>query len=277
MKKSKSYYLLILIVVFITLLMIFPFVWTIVMSFKTDADIINAPLALPKKWDFDNYIRALKTLDIFAMYKNTFFIVIVSQIVSLIITFMSSFAICRMKFKNRKVKNILYIYYLIGISVPVYILLFPIYRINIQLGVLDTPWSLILPYIAITIPFNTLLFVGFMKGFPQELEEAAIIDGCNLFQLCTRVVVPILKPVIATVTVFNVIYNWNEFPFAVTYISSPTNYTVSLATSMFKGAYSRDYSAMIAAAVLIMIPQLIFYAFLQKQIIAGMTEGAIKA
>lgn len=277
MKKSKSYYFLIFIVVLITLLMIFPFVWTIVMSFKTDTDIINAPLALPKVWNFDNYIRALKTLDIFAMYKNTFFIVIVTQIVSLVITFMSSFAICRMKFKNKKIKNLLYIYYLIGISVPVYILLFPIYRINIQLGVLDTPWSLILPYIAITIPFNTLLFVGFMKGFPQELEEAAIIDGCNLFQLCTRVVVPILKPVIATVTVFNVIYNWNEFPFAVTYISSPANYTVSLATSMFKGAYSRDYSAMIAAAVLIMIPQLIFYALLQKQIIAGMTEGAVKA
>lgn len=277
MKKSKSYYLLIFIVVLITLLMIFPFVWTIVMSFKTDTDIINAPLALPKVWNFDNYIRALKTLDIFAMYKNTFFIVIVTQIVSLVITFMSSFAICRMKFKNKKIKNFLYIYYLIGISVPVYILLFPIYRINIQLGVLDTPWSLILPYIAITIPFNTLLFVGFMKGFPKELEEAAIIDGCNLFQLCTRVVVPILKPVIATVTVFNVIYNWNEFPFAVTYISSPANYTVSLATSMFKGAYSRDYSAMIAAAVLIMIPQLIFYALLQKQIIAGMTEGAVKA
>ena len=277
MKKSKSYYLLIFIVVLITLLMIFPFVWTIVMSFKTDTDIINAPLALPKVWNFDNYIRALKALDIFAMYKNTFFIVIVTQIVSLVITFMSSFAICRMKFKNRKIKNLLYSYYLIGISVPVYILLFPIYRINIQLGVLDTPWSLILPYIAITIPFNTLLFVGFMKGFPQELEEAAIIDGCNLFQLCTRVVVPILKPVIATVTVFNVIYNWNEFPFAVTYISSPANYTVSLATSMFKGAYSRDYSAMIAAAVLIMIPQLIFYALLQKQIIAGMTEGAVKA
>lgn len=91
------------------------------------------------------------------------------------------------------------------------------------------------------------------------------------------VVVPILKPVIATVTIFNVIYNWNEFPFAVTYISSSVNYTISLATSMFKGAYSRDYSAMIAAAVLIMIPQLIFYALLQKQIIAGMTEGAVKA
>ena len=211
------------------------------------------------------------------MYKNTFFIVFVTQIISLVITFMSSFAICRMKFKNKKLRNFLYDYYLIGISVPIYILLFPVYRVNIRLGVLDTPWSLILPYIAITIPFNTLLFVGFMRGFPRELEEAAIIDGCGLFQLCTKVVVPILKPVIATVTVFNVIYNWSEFPFAVTYISSPSKYTVSLATSMFKGAYSRDYSAMIAAAVLIMIPQLVFYAVLQKQIIAGMTEGAVKS
>ena len=277
MKKSKVYYVLLFIVILITLLMIFPFVWTIVMSFKTDNDIINAPLALPKVWNFDNYVRALKTLNIFAMYKNTFIVVVTTQIVSLVITFMSSFAICRMKFQNRKIKNLLYTYYLLGISVPVYILLFPIYRINIRLGVLDTLWSLILPYIAITITFNTLLFVCFMKGFPKELEEAAIIDGCDLIHLCIRVVVPILKPVIATVTIFNVIYNWNEFPFAVTYISSSVNYTISLATSMFKGAYSRDYSAMIAAAVLIMIPQLIFYALLQKQIIAGMTEGAVKA
>lgn len=277
MKKSKVYYVLLFIVILVTLLMIFPFVWTIVMSFKTDNDIINAPLALPKVWNFDNYVRALKTLNIFAMYKNTFIVVVTTQIVSLVITFMSSFAICRMKFQNRKIKNLLYTYYLLGISVPVYILLFPIYRINIRLGVLDTLLSLILPYIAITIPFNTLLFVGFMKGFPKELEEAAIIDGCDLIHLCIRVVVPILKPVIATVTIFNVIYNWNEFPFAVTYISSSANYTISLATSMFKGAYSRDYSAMIAAAVLIMIPQLIFYALLQKQIIAGMTEDAVKA
>ena len=269
MKKSKVYYVLLFIVILITLLMIFPFVWTIVMSFKTDNDIINAPLALHKVWNFHNYVRALKTLNILAMYKNTFIVVVTTQIVSLVITFMSSFAICRMKFQNRKIKNLLYTYYLLGISVPVYILLFPIYRINIRLGVLDTLWSLILPYIAITIPFNTLLFVGFMKGFPKELEEAAIIDGCDLIHLCIRVV--------ATVTIFNVIYNWNEFPFAVTYISSSVNYTISLATSMFKGAYSRDYSAMIAAAVLIMIPQLIFYALLQKQIIAGMTEGAVKA
>lgn len=105
------------------------------------------------------------------MYKNTFFIVFVTQIISLVITFMSSFAICRMKFKNKKLRNFLYDYYLIGISVPIYILLFPVYRVNIRLGVLDTPWSLILPYIAITIPFNTLLFVGFMRGFPRELEE----------------------------------------------------------------------------------------------------------
>lgn len=118
MKKSKVYYVLLFIVILVTLLMIFPFVWTIVMSFKTDNDIINAPLALPKVWNFDNYVRALKTLNIFAMYKNTFIVVVTTQIVSLVITFMSSFAICRMKFQNRKIKNLLYTYYLLGISVP---------------------------------------------------------------------------------------------------------------------------------------------------------------
>ena len=137
--------------------------------------------------------------------------------------------------------------------------------------------ALILPYIAVAIAFNSLLFVGFLNDFPREVEEAAIIDGCGVIKLCAQIIVPIIKPIFATVIVFNVIYIWNEFPFAVTYITSPNMFTLSLSASMFKGQFSMDYSGMIAATVLIMIPQLIFYIFLQKYIISGMTEGAVKA
>ena len=136
------------------------------------------------------------------------------------------------------------------------------------MGVLDTYLALILPYIAVAIAFNSLLFVGFLNDFPGEVEEAAIIDGCGVIKLCAQIIVPIIKPIFATVI---------EFPFAVTYITSPNMFTLSLSASMFKGQFSMDYSGMIAATVLIMIPQLIFYIFLQKYIISGMTEGAVKA
>jgi raffinose/stachyose/melibiose transport system permease protein len=189
---------------------------------------------------------------------------------------MSSFAISRMIFGTKRMRGNLYLFFLLGLAVPVYTLIFPLYRINISLGFLNTKWAVIFPYVATAISFNTLVFVGFLNGFPSELEEASIIDGCNIFQLCTRIVVPISKAVFATVTVFNVIYIWNEYPFAITFLSDRAQYTISLSASLFKGLYSIDYSGIVAATVMIIIPQLLFYASLQKFIIEGMTEGAIK-
>ena len=132
------------------------------------------------------------------------------------------------------------------------------------------------PYVAVNISFNTLLFTGFLREIPGELEEAALIDGCNLFKICTRVVIPVMKPTFVTIVIFNAVYIYNEFPFASTFIQDSRLNTVSLMTSMFKGQYSMDYSAIIAASLLIMLPELIFYIFLQKYIISGMTSGAVK-
>ena len=189
---------------------------------------------------------------------------------------MSSFAIARMTFKRKNTADYIYFYLLMGISIPVYVLLFPIYRIDSLLGILDTRVGLILPYIAVNISFNTLLFVGFLRGIPEELEEAAIIDGCRLWDLCTKVVIPVMKPTFITIVIFNAVYIYNEFPFASTFIQNDRLNTVSLMTSMFKGQYSMDYSGIIAASLMIMLPELIFYMFLQKYIIGGMTAGAVK-
>ena len=135
---------------------------------------------------------------------------------------------------------------------------------------------LILPYVAVNISFNTLLFTGFLRDIPGELEEAAIIDGCNLFNLCTKVVIPVMKPTFVTIIIFNAVYIYNEFPFASTFIQNNVLNTVSLMTSMFKGQYSMDYSGIIAASLMIILPELVFYVILQKYIISGMTAGAVK-
>ncbi len=271
--KKVLFYLLITAILVISML---PILWAVLLSFKTNNEIVNAPLALPDLWSFGNYQRAVDTIDFGRMYFNTIFIVVIATFFSVAITFMSSFAIARMTFKKKNTADYLYFYLLMGIAIPVYVLLFPIYRIDSLLGILGTRLGLILPYIAVNISFNTLLFVGFLRGIPEELEEAAVIDGCRLAGLCTRVVIPVMKPTFVTIVIFNAVYIYNEFPFASTFIQNDRLNTVSLMTSMFKGQYSMDYSGIIAASLMIMLPELVFYVFLQKYIIGGMTAGAVK-
>lgn len=271
--KKIAFYLLTGVIL---LVLSIPVLWAAVLSFKTNSEIVNLPLSLPATLNFDNYRRAVETIDFGKMYFNTIILVVIATFFSITFTFMSSFAIARLVFKGRNTSDLLYLFLLTGIAIPIYVLLFPIYRIDSMLGILGTRAGLILPYIAVNISFNTLLFVGFLRDLPGELEEAAIIDGCNIYRLCTRVVIPVMKPIFITVVIFNAIYIYNEFPFASTFIQSDTLNTVSLMTSMFKGQYSMDYSGIIAASLMIMLPELVFYIFLQKYIIGGMTEGAVK-
>ncbi len=253
-----------------------PFLWMILLSFKTDSEIALDPFSVPETFMPDNYIRAIKTLDFLTMYKNTLIIAALTLVIGIVFPFMSSYAITRLQFQSKTIKNGIYNFLMMGQMIPVYILLFPIYRMNINFGLSGRYLSIVLPLVATNIAFNTLMFVGFLRDFPSEMEEAAIIDGCNLGMLCTRVVIPIMKPVMTTTVIFNILYIWNEYPLTVTMIKKPAMYTISLAASMFKGQYSTDISALVAGTILIIIPQLFFYILFQRQIIGGMTAGAIK-
>jgi len=258
------------------ILLVMPILWAMLLSLKTNNEIVNSPLSLPQTINFENYQRAIDTIDFSKMYFNTILLVVISTFFSILFTFMSSFAIARMVFRNHKASETLYLFLLIGIGIPIYVLLFPVYRIDSLMGILGTRLGLILPYVAVNISFNTLLFTGFLRDIPGELEEAAIIDGCNLFKLCTKVVIPVMKPTFVTIIIFNAVYIYNEFPFASTFIQDNALNTVSLMTSMFKGQYTMDYSGIIAASLMIMLPELVFYVVLQKYIISGMTAGAVK-
>lgn len=264
------------ITVLITAVLMIPFLWLVVLAFKTNTQIMNEPFALPESLNWDNFKNALAILPLGSMYKNTIIIVVFTQILCLVVTFMCSFALTRLKFCSRKLQNGIYLFLLSGLMIPTYILLFPIYRINIALKIVNTYLSVILPLAASSVSFNTLLFVGFLKGFSRDIEEAAIIDGCSLMKLCTYITIPLIKPVLATVTVFNVLYVWNEFPLEVTLIQNPAMRTISMGVSMFRGKYSIDYGGLVAGALLILVPQLIFYGFFQKYVVGGLTAGAVK-
>lgn len=258
-----------------TVLVVFPFIWMLILSFKTNSEILSSPLSLPKTLNFDNYKHALEVLNFPKLYGNTIFVCAVSLVTELIITFLSSFVLARMEFKSAKTRKLLYGFLIMGLSISPFILLFPVYKINVFLG-LRGKMALIFPYVATSISFNTLLLVGYLKALPAEIDEAAVIDGCSIWDLMMRVILPMTKPVIATIVIFNVLYIWNEFPFASVMLRDASDYTLSMGASFFKGTYTVDYGGIVASSVMIIIPELIFYGLFQKNIVEGMTAGAVK-
>ena len=163
----------------------------------------------------------------------------------------------------------------LGLAVSPFILLFPIYKINKFLG-FSQQLSLILPYIATSISFNTLLFTAYLRTVPKELDEAALMDGVSLWQLMTKILVPIAKPVLATVIIFNLLYIWNEYPFASIMIEKPAYYTISRGIAAFQGQYNIDYGGLAAYSVMVLLPELVFYGIFQRHVVDGMTVGAVK-
>lgn len=273
--QRRNHRLLAVLAYVVTLIIVLPLLWIVLLSFEPSANILNDPFSF-SHMSADNYRRAIESLPLVRMYVNTFIIAIAAVLIGTVISFMSAFALTRMVFRKRKFQSSLKLYLLAGLAVPVYILLFPVYKLDLAMGMFGTYGALIFPYAAVSIPFNTLLMTGFLADFPAEIEEAAIMDGAGLWRVCVSVVLPMMKPVIATILIFNIVYVFNEFPFASILINNPDMVTVSLAVSRFQGQFTVDYGGMMASAVMVLIPQLVIYALFQRQIIAGMTAGAVK-
>lgn len=270
-RKTARYIIMIL----VTLMVVFPLAWMLMLSFKSNAEIMSNPLSIPGSLNLDNYKNALHTLNYLQLYANTFFVCITSIVIELAITYFSSFVLSRMYFENKKIRSLLYGFLILGLSVSPFILLFPVYKINVTLH-LREQMALIFPYVATSISFNTLLLTGYLKALPGEIDEAAIIDGCSLWDLMFRIILPMAKPVIATIVIFNVLYIWYEYPFASVMLRDVSDYTLSMGASFFKGTYTVDYGGIVASSVMIIIPELIFYGIFQKNIVEGMTAGAVK-
>jgi raffinose/stachyose/melibiose transport system permease protein len=259
----------------VTFLIVLPILWITLLSFQQSDSILSDPFSVDSL-TFDNYRNAIASLPLLQMYTNTIIIAAISVTLGTVVSFMVSFALTRMVFRRRATQSFLRFYLLAGLTVPVYVLLFPVYRLDLELGIYGTYLAVIVPYVAVSIPFNTLLLTGFLRDFPSELEEAAIMDGAGLFRVCWSVVLPTMRPVLATVAIFNVVYVFNEFPFVSILINNPDLATVSLAVSRFQGQYTVDYGGMMAAATMVLLPQLAIYTVFQRHVIAGLTAGAVK-
>lgn len=281
MKKIKIFTYLIAILV--TVIMLLPFVWGLLLSFKDNFGIFNDPFGLPKNIDLGLYIKTFKVAHLGTLFKNSLLLATAVTIVELIVIFLSSFSIARLYHKYKGMSDFFNYAFLAASAVPTIVLLVTYYGISMKLGKLsggifgiNSIWGLMFPYVAGGIPFFTLVFVGAMKGIPLEMEEAGIIDGCNLLRLIFNIDFPLLKPVVVTLLIFAFLGSWNEFNIASIQLNSKDRYTIPMALAFFKDQFSQDYGAMMRSVVMILIPQVIFYAVFQKQIIEGMATAGLK-
>jgi raffinose/stachyose/melibiose transport system permease protein len=269
-KIIAEFFLLVLVLVWL-----FPVLWITLLSLKSNLEIFNYPLRLPNPPKFQNYLTAWNKISFPVLMKNTTVIAFFTLLVGTSFTFLSSFAIARFRL-SEKLQNLVFLFFISGIFLPVFVLLFPLFLITAKLGLANTHTALVLSYAGGCASMNSLIFVGAMKGVPQSLEEAAVLDGCGVLRIIVNVYVPVLKPAIATVMLLHFLGIWNEFPIVSILINSTSKFTISLAASFFRGMYSTDYATLAAAVLIVTIPQIIIFVAFQRYVIAGVTAGAIK-
>ena len=215
-------------------------------------------------------------MDFFTLFGNTIFVSVFSISVGMSFVTLATFAITRMHFGSGKLQNAVYNYFMAGMIIPTFVLIFPIYMMDAKLGLLNTLWGVILPYWGWTAPLNALIVAGSFRGIPSTLDEAAAIDGCGSFGILTKVLLPLLKPALITCLIICFLGCWNEFTLSSIVLTSSTKLTISLAVSKFKGMYNSDYATMAAGIIILTVPQIAFFSIFQRYIVDGMVAGAVK-
>lgn len=250
-----------------------PLVWLVISSLKTNGELMGAPLALPKTLQFQNYINAFEVSGLGRLFLNSIIVSITATILNVTIGSMASYAIARYDFKG---KELIFTLISAGIMVPVSALMVPVFILIKNLGLYDTKLALILTYSAMGLPLSIFIIRGFMNTIPRELEEAGVIDGCNFYQKFYKIILPLSRAGIVTAITFQFLYCWNEFIYAMLLTSSQTNRTVQVGIRFFSNQFTTDYTSMFAAITISIIPAIAGYVVFQKQIISGLTTGAVK-
>ena len=254
---------------------IFPMIWMIYSSFKTDQELFFSPWAAPVELQWDNFARAWTKAHVGDYLLNTLIVVVPALLLTLIISAMAAYVLARFEFVGRR---FLFYMFLSGMLFPVFLALVPLFNLVNQLKMLNTFHGLIIVYIAYSLPFTIFFLTGFFKTLPTEIEESAIMDGANPYQVFFKVMLPMASPGLISMGIFNFLGMWNQYVLPPVLISDESKYMLSqgLAFMLFKQFYENDWSALFAALTIIMVPTLIVYITFQKQIQDGITTGALK-
>jgi len=258
----------------VALIQIFPLVWLIDFSLCKSNDLFTSGILVwPDKIQWNNYVLAFRDGNILHYLKNSLLINSLAVLFVIVISIMAAFACNRMIWKHKDLVRIIMV---MGMMIPIHATLLPNYVIYDRLGITDTIWALLLPYVAFSLPQGFFLTSSFMDSVPKELEEAALIDGCGIYRILVVIITPLMKSSVVTVSIMTYLNNWNEFMLASIYLSKPTWKTLPFSILEFTGQYSSNYAVQFAVMALSAAPALLIYVVLNKQITKGVAMGAVK-
>jgi multiple sugar transport system permease protein len=256
------------------LITVFPLYWIAVTSFKTPGAIFSYPLTYwPEEFSLENYVGLFEKAQFGTYIANSLLVATVAATVATLISMLSAYVLARFEFRT---KGALMMAFLVTQMIPAFIALGPLYLMMVQLKLVDSKIGLILIYIAVCIPFCTIMLRGFFANVPDALEEAAMIDGLSRFGALFKVIVPVMKPGIVAAFIFNFVNCWNELFLSVTLMNRDENKTIPTALNGFISSFNIDWGSMSAAAVLTIIPTMVLFAFASRYIVQGLTAGAVK-
>ncbi len=242
-------------------------------AFKTTREIFQNPFGLPAVWRFENFSRVWVEARFGQYFQNSVIVTAASVAILVVLGAMASYALGRFRFRGN---DLLYVYFLSGLMLPIRLAIIPLFILMRDLNLLDTLWSLILIYAASGLPSAIFILTGFFRTLPADLDNAARIDGASEWAIFTRVMLPLVRPALVIVTVYNVIPTWNDFFFPLVFIKSDHLKTLPLGMTAFFGQYYTDYATLFAGLTLAAIPVVVLYVVLSQHFIRGLTAGAVK-
>ncbi len=252
---------------------IYPFFWVINNSFKSSNEILTSSFALPIDASFSNYENAFSKTNILRAYGNSLLISGTVTIVVLILSSMAAYVMVRFNFRGKK---IVYALFLGSLMIPAFSTIVPIFKIVANYGLINKHIAVIIPQIAGNLSFAIIVLMGFMTSVPIELEESAYLEGCSIFQIYRKIVLPLTIPALSSVAIFTFLWSYNDLFLQMIILRSKEVMPISALLREISSQFGTDYGLMAASVTLVVLPILVIYVFLQKYIIKGMTEGALK-
>lgn len=270
-KFSKAIVYMVLLIQ--TAIVLIPIYWMIITAFKTPMELTNNRLGLPSVWHFENFIEAWNVSNMGNYLKNSIILVILVLIICIGSASSIAFVLSRFRFRGR---NALYIFFIAGLMVPVHAVIIPVYAMAVKLGALNNLLYLSLIYSAFGLPFATFILYSFMWQIPHEIEESAIIDGCNEWKVFTRIILPITRDGLISASILTALNTWNDLLLPLILLNRENMKTISIGLRTFFAEFFSDPTLLLAAGFISMLPVLLFYVILQEKVVKGMTMGAVK-
>lgn len=257
----------------LSLATLLPLAWILLTALRTTREVARDPIGLPSTPMWQNFVDAWTTADFGRLFLNSTIVAVGTVVGVLLLAGIAAYAFAVLPLPGR---TPLYTLFVAGLIVPVGLLVLPLFYQMRSLGLLNTTWALILPQIAISLPFAIVLLRAFIADIPKEILDAARVDGAGPWRLFTAMVLPLIRPAILALVVFDVIWSWNQFLLPLILTQDPKAHTLPLGLSFFMGRYAVDFPRLMAGATISLIPTIIIFVVFQRHMIRGITAGAFK-